>query len=381
MTAIDPIELSQALIRCESVTPEDAGALDVLQAALEELGFVCQRHVFTEDGTPDVDNLYARLGTASPNICYAGHTDVVPIGDVAAWSVAPFGADIKEGVLYGRGAVDMKPAIAAFVAAVAQLVHERGTLAGSISFLITGDEEGPAINGTKKLLDVITAQGEVLDHCIVGEPTNPAKLGEMAKIGRRGSVNGVLRVNGVQGHAAYPENAENPVPGMLNLLKVLDGLALDQGNAHFQPSNLEITSIDVGNTAHNVIPAQASAKFNVRFNSEHSGDSITALLRESLAAANVAHELDLHVTGESFLCPPGKLSDLTTAAVEKVLGITPELSTTGGTSDARFIKDYCSLIEFGLINEMAHKVDENIAVADVQALAEIYTEILRGYFS
>jgi succinyl-diaminopimelate desuccinylase len=369
------------MLRCASVTPLDVGALDVLQSALEDLGFVCQRHVFTEGGTPDVDNLYARLGTAAPNICYAGHTDVVPVGDADAWSVDPFGAEVRDGILYGRGAVDMKPSIAAFVAAASRLADERETIEGSISFLITGDEEGPAINGTKKLLQVITDQGEVLDHCIVGEPTNPLALGEMAKIGRRGSINGQLRVNGVQGHAAYPENAENPVPNILGLLKALDGLALDQGNDHFQPSNLEITTIDVGNAAQNVIAAHATAKFNVRFNSEHTGDSIEALLRRTLTETNIAHELDLQVTGESFICPPGRLSVLVVEAVEKVLGVTPELSTTGGTSDARFIKDYCPLIEFGLINDTAHKVDEHVTVADVQALADIYLEVLRGYFA
>ena len=380
MTAIDPIELSQDLIRCESVTPVDAGALDVLQTALEGIGFACQRHVFIEAGTPDIDNLYARLGTQAPNICFAGHTDVVPVGDAGAWTVDPFGAEIKDGILYGRGAADMKPSIAAFVSAVSQLVID-GPVNGSVSFLITGDEEGPAINGTRKLLDVITEQGEVLDHCIVGEPTNPTALGEMAKIGRRGSVNAVLRVDGVQGHAAYPENADNPVPGMLSLLKVLDGLALDQGNDHFQPSNLEITSVDVGNKAHNIIPAHAYAKFNVRFNSEHTGDSISALLRHSLAETNIAHSLDLAVTGESFLCPPGRLSSLIVGAVEKTLGVTPELSTTGGTSDARFIHNYCNLVEFGLINDTAHKVDEHIAVADIVALTDIYTEVLRHYFN
>jgi len=380
MASIDPIELSQSLMRCESVTPLDAGALDVLQSALEGLGFVCQRHVFSEDGTPDVDNLYARLGLGAPNICFAGHTDVVPVGDADAWTVDPFGAKIKDGILYGRGAVDMKPSIAAFVAAASRLAGERDTINGSISFLITGDEEGPAINGTKKLLQVITDQGEVLDDCIVGEPTNPTSLGEMAKIGRRGSINGQLRVDGVQGHAAYPENADNPVPKILRLLKVLDALALDNGNDHFQPSNLEITTIDVGNEAQNVIPAHATAKFNVRFNSEHSGESIEALLRRALTETNIAYHLDLQVTGESFLCPPGRLSDLMVGAVEKVLGVTPELSTTGGTSDARFIHNYCNLVEFGLINDMAHKVDEHIAVADVHALGDIYLEVLRNYF-
>ncbi|TDI61626.1 MAG: succinyl-diaminopimelate desuccinylase [Alphaproteobacteria bacterium] len=380
MASIDPIELSQSLMRCESVTPLDAGALDVLQSALEGLGFVCQRHVFSEDGTPDVDNLYARLGLGAPNICFAGHTDVVPVGDADAWTVDPFGAKIKDGILYGRGAVDMKPSIAAFVAAASRLAGERDTINGSISFLITGDEEGPAINGTKKLLQVITDQGEVLDDCIVGEPTNPTSLGEMAKIGRRGSINGQLRVDGVQGHAAYPENADNPVPKILRLLKVLDALALDNGNDHFQPSNLEITTIDVGNEAQNVIPAHATAKFNVRFNSEHSGESIEALLRRALTETNIAYHLDLQVTGESFLCPPGRLSDLMVGAVEKVLGVTPELSTTGGTSDARFIHNYCNLVEFGLINDMAHKVDEHIAVDDVHALGDIYLEVLRNYF-
>jgi succinyl-diaminopimelate desuccinylase len=380
MTVVDPIELSQALIQRPSITPLDEGALDVLQAALEGLGFACQRFVFSDDDTPDVDNLYARLGTAAPNICYAGHTDVVPVGDEADWSVDPFAATIRDGLLIGRGATDMKPSIAAFVAAVSRLL-EGGAPAGSISFLITGDEEGPAINGTKKVLEAITAQGETIDHCIVGEPTNPTTLGEMAKIGRRGSINGVLTVNGIQGHAAYPENARNPVPNMITLLGVLNSLHLDDGNAHFQPSNLEVTSVDVGNPAHNVIPAQVSALFNVRFNSEHSGASIEALLRDALLETGLDHDLDLTVTGESFLCPPGRMSDLFVNAVESVLGRTPELSTTGGTSDARFIKDYASVIEFGLINESAHKVDEHIALDNVEALTQVYLHVLQHYFA
>ncbi len=367
-------------MRCPSVTPADGGALGVLQEALDGLGFVCHRLTFAHAGSAPVDNLYARLGSAAPNFCFAGHTDVVPVGDAAAWSVAPFGAAVADGSLWGRGAADMKGAIAAFVAAAARFVGARtAPLAGSISLLITGDEEGEAVNGTAKVLEWLAARGERLDACLVGEPTNPGELGEMVKIGRRGSLTGTLVVRGVQGHAAYPDLADNPIP---RLLRMLDALSepLDRGNAHFQPSNLEITSIDVGNTASNVIPAAARALFNVRYNDSYSRASLEALLRERLDGSGGAYELALAGSGEAFLTPPGPLSDLIVSAVEQVLGRRPELSTSGGTSDARFIKDYCPVAEFGLVGATMHKVDERVALADLEALTEVYRAVLAGYF-
>ena len=380
MTSIDPIELAQALIRCPSVTPENAGALDVLQSALEGLGFTCRRYVFSDDDTPDVDNLYARLGTEAPNFCFAGHTDVVPVGDLSGWTVEPFAASIENGVLYGRGAADMKAAIASFVAAVSRFTVDHSPK-GSISLLITGDEEGPAINGTKKLLQAIADEGETLSHCLVGEPTNPRRLGDMAKIGRRGSLNGWLQINGAQGHVAYPHLADNPVPRLNELISRLTALKLDDGNDHFQPSNLEITKLDTSDGAENVIPAWAAARFNVRFCSEHSGESVQQAIRAALDAdPTIPYALSVRVSGESFLTPPGTLSTILSDACESVLGTRPELSTTGGTSDARFIKDYCPVIEFGMINQTMHKVDERASVADIEALTQVYAEVLQRYF-
>ncbi len=379
--AIDPVELSRALIRCPRVTPIDAGALDVLHKTLAGLGFACHRLPFSAPGTADVDNLYARLGRASPNFCFAGHTDVVPVGDRAQWAVDPFAAEIRDGRLYGRGAADMKGAIAAFVAGCERFVHKAGNrFKGSISLLITGDEEGPAINGTAKALQWMRTQGEAVDACLVGEPTNPKTLGEMIKIGRRGSLNGSLTVYGVQGHSAYPENADNPIPRLMRMLAAINDAPLDGGTAHFQPSTVAITSIDVGNEASNVIPATARARFNIRFNDRHTGDSLKRSIEERLQAVGGRFELALTVTGEAFLTSPGRLSDTVTAAVRAVTGLTPALSTTGGTSDARFIKDYCPVAEFGAINDTAHKVDENIALADIARLAEIYEAVLARYF-
>jgi succinyl-diaminopimelate desuccinylase len=380
-TAIDPVELSRALIRCPSVTPTDAGALDVLHKTLAALGFACHRLPFSAPGTADVDNLYARLGRSSPNFCFAGHTDVVPIGHRAQWTVDPFAAEIRDGRLYGRGAADMKGAIAAFVAACARFVSKVGNrFDGSISLLITGDEEGPAINGTAKALQWMRTKGETLDACLVGEPTNPKTLGEMIKIGRRGSLNGVLTVYGVQGHSAYPESADNPIPRLMRMLAAINDVPLDDGTTHFQPSTVAITSIDVGNAASNVIPAVAQARFNVRFNDRHTGDSLTRLIEERLRAVGGRFEWAATVTGEAFLTPSGRLSNIVAEAVRAVTGLTPVLSTTGGTSDARFIKDYCPVAEFGAINDTAHKVDENIALADIARLTEIYEAVLTRYF-
>jgi len=382
MTNIDPVELTQALIRCPSVTPVDAGALDVLEKALKPLGFTCHRLPFSAPGTPDVDNLYARLGTAAPNLCFAGHTDVVPVGDEAAWTHPPFAGEIIDGVLFGRGAVDMKAAIAAFTAATARYLAEQGdAFTGSISFLITGDEEGPAINGTVKILDWMKTNNQVMDACIVGEPTNTDTLGETIKIGRRGSLNGTLTQHGAQGHVAYPQHADNPLPKLVKLLDKLAGQALDQGTDHFQPSNLEITSIDTGNTATNVIPSTGRAVFNVRFNDTYTPETLTTWLRDQLAQAGDNFDLDIQVSGESFLTPPGLLSDVMSAAATKITGLEPDLSTSGGTSDARFIKDHCAVAEFGLMNHTAHKVDECAAVQDIRTLTDIYVEMLRGYFA
>lgn len=385
-TTIDTIELAQALIKRPSVTPRDAGALDVLQEALEHLGFTCHRLPFGEGEEGDnarVDNLYARLGTEAPNFCFAGHTDVVPVGDPDGWSVDPFAAEIKDGTLYGRGASDMKGAIAAFVAAAARfLERERGRLPGSISLLITGDEEGEAVNGTKKVLDWLADQDETLDMCLVGEPTNPRELGDMIKIGRRGSLNGYLTVHGTQGHTAYPHLADNPIHRLVHMLDALAAEPLDDGTEHFQPSNLQITTVDVGNPATNVIPAAARATFNVRFNDLHSGASLKAWLKETLNTAFAEmgkggrYELEIKVSGESFLTPPGPLSDAIAKAVEAETGRKPELSTSGGTSDARFIKDHCPVAEFGAIGQTMHKADERMAVADLVRLSRIYERVL-----
>ncbi len=381
---LDVIGLTQDLIRCPSVTPHDEGALDVLASALETLGFTCHRLRFEAPDTPAVDNLYARLGEARPNFCFAGHTDVVPVGDEAGWSRDPFSAEVTDGVLHGRGAADMKGAVAAFAAAVGGFLSERGNVfGGSISLLITGDEEGPAINGTAKVLDWMAERGEVIDVCLVGEPTNPGALGDMVKIGRRGSLTCSLTVTGTQGHVAYPHLADNPARRLVRMLAVAIEHRLDAGTEHFQPSNLEITSIDIGNPATNVIPARATARFNIRFNDTHTSDSLLAWLNATFAAAGgdgARWQLDHHLTGEAFLTPPGELSTLIAGAVESVTGRRPELSTTGGTSDARFIKNVCPVAEFGLVGKTMHKTDECVAVADLENLVAVYRTILERFF-
>lgn len=379
----NPIELTRALIRCPSVTPADEGALDVLQSALEALGFVCTRLPFGE-GAERVDNLYARLGTASPNFCFAGHTDVVPVGEPGAWSVDPFGAELKDGTLYGRGVADMKGAIAAFVAAVARYkTANGGKIPGSVSLLITGDEEGDAVNGTVKVLGWLKDEGEALDDCLVGEPTNPQALGDMIKIGRRGSMTAHLTVHGVQGHTAYPHLADNPVHRLARILVAITGEPLDEGSEHFQPTTLQVSTVDVGNPASNVIPGEARATFNVRFSDKHTSESVIAWLHERCAAAmegDAGYDLNVRVSGESFLTPPGRLAELVRDAVGEVTGNTPEFSTTGGTSDARFIKDHCPVVEFGLIGQTMHKADERMATADIEALTAIYERVLARYF-
>ena len=360
--------------------------MDALQKPLEALGFVCTRLPFAEPGTPDVDNLFAKWGNGAPHLCFAGHTDVVPVGDRDAWSVDPFAAEIRDGLLIGRGASDMKGAIAAFVSAVSRLHDARsGQLNGSISFLITGDEEGPAINGTKKMLEWLKKQGEQIDHCLVGEPTNPTVLGDMVKIGRRGSLNTVIRVEGVQGHVAYPHLARNPVPPLLEILSALVSRELDHGNDHFQASNLEVTSVDVGNLSTNVIPAQATARLNIRFNDEHQSEDLCDWIQQTCdrfaAASGITVVCEFDKTGEAFVTAPGTFSDLIAGAIKTKFGKVPELSTSGGTSDARFIKDYCPVAEFGLIGATMHKVDECVAVSDITDLSDIYFDILNGYFS
>jgi succinyl-diaminopimelate desuccinylase len=375
--ALNPVTLSIDLMRCPSVTPIEGGALVYLAKTLAPMGFTIERFPFE-----DVDNLYARVGRSGKNLCFAGHTDVVPPGDLSAWRIDPFKPEVIDGILYGRGAVDMKGAIACFVAATSEFLERHPTFDGSISFLITGDEEGVAINGTQKVLEALKAKGETIDHCIVGEPTNPAKLGEMLKIGRRGSVTFRLNISGVQGHVAYPKLADNPLFYLIEILRELQNHHLDNGTAHFDPSNLEVTSIDVGNKADNVIPAKATATFNIRFNDTHSSQSLIAWVEgicKKIAPKN--YELLPRITGEAFLTQPGEFSALVVDAVKTATGMTPELSTTGGTSDARFIKDYCPVVEFGLINKTAHKVDECIAEADLYALTKIYCTVLERYFN
>jgi succinyl-diaminopimelate desuccinylase len=375
---IDPLEFTNQLIKIPSITPIDAGALDLLQSKLIELGFVCHRFRFE-----DVDNLYARYGDKSPNLCFAGHTDVVPTGDLSKWENPPFEPTQKDGNLYGRGTADMKSAIAAFVSACANYL-ENNTLDGSISFLITGDEEGVAINGTKKLLEAITNMGEKIDHCIVGEPTCPHILGDMIKNGRRGSINCTINVSGKQGHVAYPDKADNPIPALLEFLHIVQNYQLDNGADGFQPSNLEIVTIDVGNPATNIIPQAASARFNIRFNTNHSGQSL------KLWIENIKHELsqkysahistNIIISGEPFFTPPCHFTDIVQDAAFEITNHRPFLSTTGGTSDARFIKDYCSVIEFGIVGATLHQINEHVKIDDIYKLAQIYERIIEKYF-
>ncbi|ASY55026.1 succinyl-diaminopimelate desuccinylase [Sinorhizobium sp. CCBAU 05631] len=392
MFPTDPISNLSALIRCPSVTPAEGGALSALEGMLAPLGFTLDRVMAREAGTPDIENLYARLGTEGPHLMFAGHTDVVPVGDEAAWTHPPFSAVIAGGEMHGRGAVDMKGGIACFVAAVARHIEKHGRPKGSISFLITGDEEGPAINGTIKLLEWAAQKGERWDACLVGEPTNPDNLGDMIKIGRRGSLSGRITVHGVQGHAAYPHLADNPVRGILQLTQALMDPPFDTGTENFQPSNLEVTTIDVGNAAVNVIPAKASAAFNIRFNDRWTAESLKAEIVARLGRAGkdgalrpgrdpvrydiVWNERPSHV----FLTRNNALIDSLSGAVEAVTGRRPKLSTTGGTSDARFIKDYCPVVEFGLVGQTMHMVDERVAVADLDTLTEIYETFIARWF-
>lgn len=376
MTA-DPIALAQELIRCPSVTPADAGAIDVLAAALRDLGF--ETHLLTFGEAPDgpVRNLFARRGSAGPHFAFGGHTDVVPVGDAAAWSLDPFAAEVRDGQLVGRGAADMKGSIAAFVAAVARV----GALPGSLSLIITGDEEGPATFGTPPLLDWMEANGHIPDACLVGEPTSARRLGDMIKVGRRGSLNAWISVDGAQGHVAYPDRADNPITRLVRILDMLKARALDEGSAWFDASNLEITDLSVGNPATNVIPAQAQARINIRFNDLHRGADLEAWIRAVVADHAPSNDVVVKISGESFLTEPGAFSDTIAEAIAAVTGISPELSTSGGTSDARFIRRLCPVVEFGLPGQSMHKIDEFAAVADIERLTDIYAEILRRWFA
>jgi succinyl-diaminopimelate desuccinylase len=380
----DPVAIAQDLIRCPSVTPAEGGALAYLERVLSGAGFAVHRVTFSEPGTADVENLYARIGTGGPHLVLAGHTDVVPPGDEASWTHAPFAADVADGMLYGRGAADMKGAIACKLAAVLDFLAAGGRkLKGSISFLITGDEEGVAVNGTPKLLAWAAQRGEAFDHCLLGEPTNPQAVGDMIKIGRRGSQNGTLVVTGTSGHVAYPALADNPVRGIVTLTGALMAEPLDAGSAHFDPSNLEFTSVDVGNKTVNVIPAEARARFNIRYNDRHTRESLRALVerRAAAAAGPIRWRIDWDSSNaDVFLTTPGPFVELVADTIQEITGRKPELSTTGGTSDARFIKDHCPVIEFGLANQTMHKVDERVPTADLVALTAIYRRILERYF-
>jgi len=380
MTMIDPVGLARAMIRRPSVTPRDEGALDVLEAALAKLGFICTRMVFAGDGGDPVDNLYARWGAARPVFAYAGHTDVVPPGPLPDWTHPPFEARVENGVLWGRGAADMKGAIAAFVAAAERAI--RAGVSGSIAFIITGDEEGPAINGTRRVLEWMAQAGEAVDHCLVGEPSSNEQLGDMIKVGRRGSMNCTLAVIGRQGHVAYPQRADNPIPPLLKMLLALTEAPLDQGYERFQPSSLQITDVQVGNPAGNVIPARASARFNIRFNPAWTAATLEGELRRRIAdaAPGARHELTAVCSGDAFLTTDTAFLSLIEGAVRDKTGLTPERSTTGGTSDARYIKTIAPVCEFGLVGQSIHKIDEHASVADIEKLADIYALILERYF-
>jgi succinyl-diaminopimelate desuccinylase len=386
----DALSIARDLLRCPSVTPADAGALGVLENILKGAGFTVHRVTFGEPGTADIDNLYARIGTSAPHITFAGHTDVVPPGDEAAWTHGAFAGEVRDGLLYGRGAVDMKGGIACSVAAVLDYLAAHGGKPredgnGSISFLITGDEEDISVNGTIKLLQWVALRGEKLDHCVLGEPSNVEVLGDCIKVGRRGSQSGTLYVDGVQGHVAYPHRAANPVPDIAGLIVALGNEPLDHGSAQFQASNLEFTSVDVGNTANNVIPGQARAKFNIRFNDLHTQETLRELVDARLVKA-AGNRIRARIVWEPsnsnvFVTKPGAFTDLAVAAIEEATGRKPELSTSGGTSDARFIASYCPVIEFGLVGQTMHQIDERTPVSDLEKLTKIYRGVLDRYFA
>jgi succinyl-diaminopimelate desuccinylase len=383
LVGADPVALAQALVRCPSVTPHEGRALALLATELAAAGFTVHRPVFSEAGYPDVHNLYARFGSASPVFVIAGHTDVVPPGDTARWAGDPFSGAIIDGVLYGRGACDMKGGLAGMTAAAIQFVRDNPDFPGSIAFLVTGDEEGPAVNGTVKLLEWAHARGERFDHCLLGEPTNPERLGDMIKIGRRGSLTCRLVVKGRQGHVAYPEHTTNPIRALVRLLAAVEASPLDSGTAYFDPSTLEITTVDVGNPSPNVVPNEARASLNVRFNDTWSPETLEAELRRRLASASIAghYEAEFGKTNAvSFVTEPGPFVSMVSDAVKAETGLVPKLSTTGGTSDARFIKNYCPVVEFGTVGKTMHQVDESVATADIEGVCRITRRVLGQYF-
>jgi succinyl-diaminopimelate desuccinylase len=372
---LSAVTIAQELIRCPSVTPKDANAQVYLARILKEMGFECHHFVFG-----DVPNLFARLGTEGPHFCYGGHTDVVPPGPEKEWRFGPFNPEIKDGVLYGRGASDMKGSVAAFTAAISAYLAKHGKPKGSISLLITGDEEGPAIDGTIKVLEWMQANKQLPDVAIVGEPTNPDTLGEEIKIGRRGSFTGRITVRGTQGHAAYPHRADNPIPRLIKMLDALAGHKFDKGTEFFQPTNLEVTSVDVGNPASNVIPGEAHALFNIRFNEIWSSATLEAKIREILDTVHKTYTLETSCGAESFFTPPGPWSETVKQAVKEVTGLTPAYTTNGGTSDARFFRAFCPVVEFGGVNKTVHQIDESANVKDLEQLAEVFTRVLEIYF-
>lgn len=380
MSGPNAVEIAQALIRCPSVTPAEGGALDTLGKILRDAGFEVHRVPFTDANTPDIDNLFAKIGSGAPHFVFAGHTDVVPPGDTARWTHSPFAGAIANGELYGRGACDMKGAVAAFASSTMRFGKPKR---GTISFLITGDEEGPAVNGTRKLLRWAYERGEKFDHCIVGEPTNVSALGDMVKIGRRGSLSGTLIFRGQQGHVAYPHLANNPVPPLIRALSALNAEPLDKGTANFDASNLEVTAIETDNRAFNVIPAESLARFNIRFNDLHTAESLRDLVLQRVigAVGDTPFQIDWEPSSDCFLTARGAFTDLVASAIAETAGVTPKLSTSGGTSDARFIKDYCPVVEFGLVGQTMHKIDERVPVSDVEKLTQIYLRILERYFA
>jgi succinyl-diaminopimelate desuccinylase len=381
----DSVPLLQDLIRCRSVTPAEGGALTYLENLLSTHGFVCQRLIFREEGTPDVENLFARIGTSGPHLCFAGHTDVVPEGILDGWTHSPFAGEIDNGFIFGRGACDMKGSVAAFAAAAIDFIKGAGKFRGSLSFLITGDEEGPAINGTVKVLKWMAENGHIPDHCLVGEPSCVDRLGDTIKIGRRGSLSFAVMVEGRQGHAAYPHKADNPIPKLARFIDRIALARLDEGNAHFDPSSLAVTTFDVGNPAGNVIPSRAMAKFNIRFSPEHSFASLRAWVDGEIAAvkAEMGGTWSVSATegAEAFITEPGAFVGLVQDAVERETGVLPKLSTSGGTSDARFVKDYCPVLEFGPTNATIHQTDERIGIDELRATQAVYSRIIADYFS
>ena len=383
MANINELKLAKDLIKFPSITPKDAGVINFLSKQLKSLGFTCKILEFKDKRSKPIKNLYARLGEKSPNLCYAGHTDVVPPGNIKDWTVNPFRPSIKKNYLIGRGANDMKSSIACFVSAVNKFLR-KGEFNGSISFLITVDEEGFAINRTKKVVEYLKKRKEKIDFCIVGEPTNPNKLGEMIKIGRRGSLSGKIEISGTQGHVAYPHLSNNPINALVNICKKLKEIQLDKGNKNFQPSNLEFTSINVNNKAHNVIPARASAQFNIRYNNFHNANKLKKkinLLVKSICRMNKCKfKIEFIANGDAFLTKPEKTIFMAKKIIKKVTKITPKFSTTGGTSDARFIRKIAPCLEFGLVNKTMHKVDECVSLSDLKKLTKIYQNILEDYF-